>query len=246
MNNRFIFFTTIIFLVHSCPAVKEKNPTPGSDCRPLPPRTRVESTPARLPVRWCTGSRGRPTSSNLETPSLLANWNRKWPREQSADCHLIVSSHQLLDSLSVDGGDVLDVGAFLLARDTVSETLTETHSKVTRARVSGQKINPTWSGTACSWATMMCSCPRACRRSGRRVVWCDWRAAAAHQRAHTRITWQTFVTAVIDCVQTENISYTAEWPAPPRHCSPRGPAEEWRPGSCDLDGPGCGDAPCGT
>lgn len=45
--------------------------------------------------------------------------------------HLIVSGHQLLDSLSVHGGYVLDVGAFLLGKAkgnvTVSEKRRETH-----------------------------------------------------------------------------------------------------------------------
>lgn len=88
--------------------------------------------------------------------------------------HLIVSGHQLLDGLSVDGGYVLDVGAFLLGKRhvTVSEKPNGNalHAKVTRVLVSRRNINPTWSDAACSWATMMCSCPRACRRSGRMVV----------------------------------------------------------------------------
>lgn len=36
----------------------------------------------------------------------------------------------------------------------------------------------TWSDRVCSWATMMCSCPRACSRSGRIVAWCACRAVS--------------------------------------------------------------------
>lgn len=34
----------------------------------------------------------------------------------------------------------------------------------------------TWSDSACSWATMMCSCPRACNCSAVIAVWCACRA----------------------------------------------------------------------
>lgn len=95
------------------PAVAD-DPWPGSDCRLSPPRTPVESTPARPPARWCTGSGGRSNEEQFREAFPIGILKQEVAAPMKRRGHLVVSGHQLLDGLSVDGGYVLDVGAFLL------------------------------------------------------------------------------------------------------------------------------------
>lgn len=116
----------------------------------------------------------------------FANSNRKWLGCQNASHlgHLVVSCHQVLNSLSIYGGYMLDVGAFLLVNAHIRALHRRKYTLLWPKWANNEwflavslcSIDSTWSDTACSWATMMCSCPRACRRSGSRDAWCACRA----------------------------------------------------------------------
>lgn len=106
----------------------------------------------------------------------------------------------------------------------------------------------TWSDRVCSWATMMCSCPRACSRSGRIAAWCACRAVShTHTQIKLEIIIQSFAgfffptIAVLLC-----FPYTAVWPGPPHHCWRWWFAETLPCGSFEWDDPDCADAPCET
>lgn len=105
----------------------------------------------------------------------------------------------------------------------------------------------TWS--VGSWATMMCSWPRACSLSGVIAVWWPCRAVRhTKQKLEISLTFSGFRAADI-CSQhllqiNQFIPYTAVWPGPLHHCWLWWSVERRWCDSSATDFPDCGDAPC--
>lgn len=117
--------------------------------------------------------------------------------------YLIVSCHQVLNCLSIYGGYLLNICALLLMSARMHGQSYRT--AFTKTNPGAHWMSSTWS--VGSWATMMCSCPRACSLSGVIAVWCACRAVRhANQKLDSSVTFPGFCAADIflECLPKSN------------------------------------------